>query len=48
MKNVTFSADETLIEQARSVARLRGTTLNEEVREWLREYSHSTVASPEF
>ena len=39
MKNITFSAEETDIEQARSLARLRGTTLNEEFRAWLASYA---------
>jgi FMN phosphatase YigB (HAD superfamily) len=37
MKNVTFSADETLIEQAREEARARKTTLNALFREWLED-----------
>ena len=43
MKNVTLSADNTLIEQARALARLRGTTLNEEFRKWLASYSSEDV-----
>lgn len=39
MKNITFSADERLIQQARTTARLRNTTLNEEFRKWLETYS---------
>lgn len=39
MKNVTLSADENLIEQARLVARSRKTTLNEAFREWLQQYA---------
>ena len=37
MKNITLSADEDLIEQARAQARNRKTTLNQLFREWLRE-----------
>ena len=37
MKNVTFSADEDLIEQAREEARARKTTLNALFRDWLAE-----------
>ncbi|HKT49613.1 MAG TPA: hypothetical protein VJV96_04925 [Candidatus Angelobacter sp.] len=37
MKNITFSADEDLIEQARSVARSQRKTLNDMFREWLRQ-----------
>lgn len=43
MKNITLSADTTLIEQARALARLRGTTLNEEFRKWLTRYSSEDV-----
>jgi len=39
MKNITLSADEHLIEQARLVARSRKTTLNEAFREWLEQYA---------
>lgn len=38
MKNITFSADEDLIEQARIVARSQRKTLNEAFREWLSHY----------
>jgi hypothetical protein len=37
MKNVTLSADERLLEQARSVARRRATTLNQMFRDWLED-----------
>lgn len=37
MKNITLSADEELIEQGRSLALARKTTLNALFREWLRE-----------
>ncbi|MGC2450083.1 MAG: hypothetical protein WA477_20705 [Candidatus Sulfotelmatobacter sp.] len=39
MKNVTLSADENLIEQARLVAQARHTTLNAAFREWLEQYA---------
>ena len=39
MKNITLSADEALIEQARQVARSEHTTLNAAFREWLYQYS---------
>jgi len=35
MKNITFSADEHTIEQAREEARKRNTTLNQLFREWI-------------
>lgn len=39
MKNITLSADETLIEAARARARAEHTTLNEEFRRWLADYA---------
>ncbi|MFP5228054.1 MAG: hypothetical protein ACLGXA_10520 [Acidobacteriota bacterium] len=39
VKNITFSADEHHIEDARAVARTRRTTLNAAFREWLVQYS---------
>lgn len=39
MKNITFSADERRIEEARQRAREQNTTLNEAFRAWLEEYS---------
>lgn len=39
MKNITLSADEDLIEQARQVARAQHKSLNAVFREWLLRYS---------
>ena len=39
MKNITFSAEESLIEAARERARRENTTLNAQFRLWLAEYS---------
>jgi len=39
MKNITLSAPEELIERARSNATSKGTTLNNEFREWLKTQS---------
>ncbi len=39
MKNITLSADESLIEAARQRARAEHTTLNEEFRRWLAGYA---------
>lgn len=39
MKNITFSADERLIEAARERARTEQTTLNEQFRRWLESYA---------
>jgi hypothetical protein len=38
VKNITLSADERLIENARATARRRHTTLNAAFRQWLEEY----------
>ena len=38
MKNITLSADEGLIEEARRTAAARSTTLNAEFRRWLADY----------
>ena len=37
MKNITLSADESLIKTAREVARARHTTVNQLFRDWLAE-----------
>lgn len=39
MKNITLSADEDLIEQARLVARTQHKTLNAAFREWLVQFT---------
>jgi hypothetical protein len=39
VKNITLSADENLIEQARKAAAERHTTLNAAFREWLEQYA---------
>jgi hypothetical protein len=51
MKNITLSADEHLIESARERARERQTTLNEEFRRWLEDYTrgeHQAAAAMAF
>ena len=40
MKNITLSADEKIIEQAREEAAKRNTSLNQLFREWLEELTH--------
>jgi len=47
MKNITLSADEHLIEEARAVARSRRTTLNEAFREWLVQFTARPSGSRE-
>ncbi len=39
LKNITFSAEETVIEAARARARAEKTTLNEKFRGWLEDYA---------
>jgi hypothetical protein len=39
MKNITFSADEALIESAREQAKADNSTLNEQFRLWLAAYA---------
>lgn len=39
MRNITLSADDDLIELAREKARQQKTTLNNEFRKWLRQYT---------
>ena len=48
MKNVTLSADEGLIEQARLVARSQHKTLNAVFREWLLQFTAQTGRGQEF
>lgn len=48
MKNVTLSADDDLIEQARQVARLQRKTLNAAFREWLVQYTAQAGSGQEF
>ena len=38
MRNVTLSAADQLIDQARDKARAKGVTLNDEFRQWLASY----------
>ncbi|HEX4277265.1 MAG TPA: hypothetical protein VHZ74_18035 [Bryobacteraceae bacterium] len=44
MRNVTLSADECLIDQARQVARSQHKTLNQAFREWLESYARPESA----
>ena len=48
MKNITFSANETLIEKAREKARLENTSLNKRFREWLELYVRKENQEEEF
>lgn len=44
-KNITFTADEQLIEAAREQARAENTTLNEQFRLWLEQYARKRQAA---
>ena len=48
LKNVTLSADEELIREARERARSRRTTLNEEFRRWLTFYVGGERAAADY
>jgi predicted transcriptional regulator len=48
MKNITLSADENLIEQARLIARSQHKTLNAVFREWLLQFTAQSGRGHEF
>jgi hypothetical protein len=48
MKNITLSADDTLIERARKKAQEDGTTLNAVFRLWLAHYTESDLAEQRY
>ncbi len=48
MKNITLSADESLIEKARSEAARRGTSLNQLIRDYLEELAGQHAPAAEF
>ncbi len=48
MKNITLSADETLIQQARRRATNENSSLNELFREWLARYVAQPLASEQY
>jgi hypothetical protein len=48
VKNITLSADDSLIEQAREAARNQHTTLNAAFRQWLEEFSGRERRAREF
>lgn len=39
MKNITFTADETIIKKAREKAKRENTSLNKRFGEWLKQYT---------
>lgn len=48
MKNITFSAEESLIEKARNKARLENSSLNKRFREWLKSYAARGESKEEY
>ena len=48
LKNITLSAEEALIEQARQRAESEGTTLNAKFRQWLTQYAQRPRSRAEF
>ncbi len=44
-RNITFTADEALIAEAREAALADGTTLNEQFRLWLEQYARKRRAA---
>lgn len=48
MKNITLSADESLIEQARLIAKSQHKTLNVIFREWLEQFTAQSGNTQEF
>ena len=48
VKNITFSANEKLIERARKKARREKTTLNERFRQWLQRYVNSEDTASDY
>jgi predicted transcriptional regulator len=48
MKNITLSADENLIDQARLIAKSQHKTLNAIFREWLEQFTARSGSSQDF
>jgi len=48
LKNITLSADEALIEEARHKAQKQKKTLNTLFREWLLQYLHREIGTHEY
>jgi len=48
MKNITFSAKESLIKKARERARTENTSLNKRFQEWLEQYASRDENKDEF
>jgi hypothetical protein len=46
MKKITFRADAEKLELARRIAEAKGTTLEEEIRKWLKDFGDGTWKLP--
>ncbi len=46
MQKITFSADAELLELAEQIAKEKGTTLEEEVRQWLHDFGEGKWKLP--
>ena len=48
LKNITLSAEKSLIDKARVKARKEHTTLNERFRQWLKSYAQDTRTKSDY
>ena len=48
LKNITLSAEESLIQRARKRAARKNTTLNDEFRRWLAQYVEEPIGATDF
>ena len=48
MKNITFTAEESLIEKARNKARKENSSLNKRFREWLKHYAADDLSKENY
>lgn len=46
MQKITFSADADLLDRAEQIAKAKGTTLEEEVRQWLNDFGEGRWKLP--
>jgi hypothetical protein len=46
MQRITFSADADLLDRAEQIAKAKGTTLDEEVRQWLDDFGEGRWKVP--
>ena len=46
MKKITFNADADLLDRAEQIAKAKGTTLEEEVRQWLNDFGEGRWKLP--